>query len=353
MITINGTNSHTTTRAHAPTALAIAALALLLAAPGASEARDRFCSDTARAQYVACQNEAKDDRLTLKAICINTEDDEERAECLDEFKESRTDGNEECREQRDARRDLCDLLGEDRYNPDFDPDDFDTDFVNPPNLNPYLPVKIGNFWAYEGGGETNTVEMLPKTKLIEDVTCLVSRDLVKVGGVDLEDTDDWFGQRKDGAVVYCGEEVKDFATFAGDNPVERELVEIEGSFKVGRDGDRHGTLMPGTPEVGRTYRQEWSPGNAEDAATILSTTYSFGDDPELDAFVPQALADHLCDHDCIVTFDFSPLEPEAREHKFYALGIGVFLEVDLTNGEINRLVGCNVGPKCATLPPAP
>ena len=44
------------------------------------------------------------------------------------------------------------------------------------------------------------------------------------------------------------------------------------------------------------------------------------------------------------------IEPEAAEHKYYAPNIGVFLEVDLTSGDINRLVGCNVDPKCATLP---
>jgi hypothetical protein len=34
--------------------------------------------------------------------------------------------------------------------------------------------------------------------------------------------------------------------------------------------------------------------------------------------------------------------------KYYAPGIGVFLEVEA--GEVNRLVGCNVDPRCATLP---
>jgi len=351
MTILTGRCPSRSTGMYAPVGFTIATLVLLLAAPGASEGgRNQFCSNTARAQYVACLNEVKDDRLTLKAICINTEDDEDRAECLDEFIEARASGNEECREQRDARRDLCDLIGEDRYDPDFDPANFDTDFVVPPNLNAYLPIKVGNFWAYEAEDETNTTEILPETKLIEGVTCVVQRDLVKVDGIDLEDTDDWFAQRKDGTVEYCGEEVKDFETFAGDAPMDPELVSIDGSFKVGRDGDRSGTLFPATPVVDMTYRQEWSPGNAEDAATVISTTYHYGDEPALDASVPQALADHLCDHDCVVTFDFSPLEPDARERKFYAPGIGLFLEVDLDGGDINQLVDCNVDPKCDTLP---
>jgi hypothetical protein len=340
-------------RAARPVSLTLGLTAsVLLASSDAGEAaRKRFCSDTARAQYVACQNEVKDDRLTQKALCINLGDDEERAECLDEYKAARAEGNEECAAQRDARRDLCDLLGVDRYDPDFDPADFDADFVTAAHLNTYYPIKVGNFWAYDAGEETNTVEVLPKTKLIEGVTCAVIRDLVKLNGTDKEDTDDWIAQSLNGDAVYCGEEVKDFETFPGDDPNEPELVEIAGSFKIGRDGAKPGTLFLGTPTVDATYRQEWLPGEAEDAVTVLSTTYGYGHgDPTLDLFVPQDLADHLCNDDCVVTADFTPLDPEVLEHKYYAPNVGQFLEVDVATGEINRLVDCNVDPKCASIP---
>lgn len=63
-----------------------------------------------------------------------------------------------------------------------------------------------------------------------------------------------------------------------------------------------------------------------------------------------ALINHLCANDCVVTENFAPIEPDVLEHKYYAPGIGVFLEVDLETGDTNELVGCNVDPKCATLP---
>ena len=41
---------------------------------------------------------------------------------------------------------------------------------------------------------------------------------------------------------------------------------------------------------------------------MLSTSYGFGSDPQLDAFVPQALAELLCAAgDCVVTGEFKPL----------------------------------------------
>jgi len=64
----------------------------------------------------------------------------------------------------------------------------------------------------------------------------------------------------------------------------------------------------------------------------------FGKDPELDELVPRKLAKLLCNGDCIVTRNFSQIEP------------GVFLEVEPESGEVVRLVKCNVDPRCASLP---
>jgi len=92
-------------------------------------------------------------------------------------------------------------------------------------------------------------------------------------------------------------------------------------------------------------------GNAEDVAEVVSIGYGYGQDPELDQLVPQALAEQYCPNDdCVVTRDFSPLDPEADERKYYAPGVGVFLEVNRTEQAINQLVGCNVDAKCSALP---
>jgi hypothetical protein len=242
---------------------------------------------------------------------------------------------------------LCDELGPDRYDPDFDPQDFTTEFTN---QNPYFPLAVGNRWEYEGGDEVIEVEVLDETKLIEEVTCIVVHDVVSEDGTVIEDTDDWYGQAEDGDVYYCGEISKDYELFDGDDPEIAELVAIEGSWKTGRDRALPGIVMFGAPQPGTVYRQEVSLGDAEDAAEILTTTYRYGDDPELDELVPEELADLLCDGDCLVTREFTPLEPDVEELKYYAPGVGLFLEVNPEEEEIVQLVACNVDPRCASLP---
>lgn len=310
-----------------------------------------FCSTTAGLQHTACKHEVRDDYYVARAICLNVGDEDERDACFDDAGDERAEAHALCRDQRDARLEVCGLLGEDRYDPDFDPDLFDHDFTALTHPNPYRPLAIGSEWHYESEDETVTVRVLDETKLIDGVTCIVVNDVVEEDGEVREDTDDWFAQRLDGTVDYCGEIVTDFESFDGDDPAVPELVAIDGSFKAGRDGDQSGTLFPGTPVVGDSYRQEWSASNAEDLATVLATDYSYGDDPVLDAFVPEDLADLLCaDGDCVVTAEFTPLEPGVLEHKYYARGIGLFLEVKPDDGEISQLVDCNVDPRCAFLP---
>jgi hypothetical protein len=335
----------------APLAIGAAVALLLPAAASAGHGKSKFCSVTAGLQYSACEKEVGDDAFNAQAICTNVSDEDEREDCFDEARDEAREARALCREQRAARRELCEELGEDRYDPDFDPADFDADFTALTHPNPYFPLGIGHHWEYQGGDETVEVTVQAAIKSIEGVPCIVVRDRVFEDGELVEDTDDWFGQRKDGTVDYCGEISQELETFAGDAPMLPELVAIEGSFKAGRDGAKPGTLFLGTPVVGRVYRQEWSPGNAEDAARVLSTSYGFGSDPELDAFVPQALAELLCPvDDCVVTGEFSPLSPDSFEHKYYAQGIGLFLEVHPDSGEILQLVDCNFDARCAALP---
>jgi hypothetical protein len=167
----------------------------------------------------------------------------------------------------------------------------------------------------------------------------------------VEDTNDWYAHGKNGDVFYCGEETREFETFTGDDPEEPELVSIEGAFKAGRDGAKPGLRFPGSPVAGKAYRQEFSPGKAEDVAQIVTTTYGFGSNPDLDALMPQALADVLCSNDCVVTREFTPLEPDSFELKYHAPHIGTFFEVKHPGGAFIQLVDCNVDAKCASLPP--
>jgi hypothetical protein len=314
----------------------------------AAEAR-AYCSATAEIQFHACTAEARDDFRVGRAVCLNLADPAERSECFAENRDGRDEARELCSEQLAARKALCSEIGEARYDPSFEPEDFDDDFTDLTSSNPYFPLAIGNRWEL-AGDETIEIEVRDATKLIEGVTCVVVNDRVEVDGRVVEDTDDWFAQAKNGDVYYCGEEVKDYEFFAGDDPEAPELVSIDGSFKAGRDGDKPGISVPGAPIPGAVYRQEYSAGNAEDAARVLSADYDYGEDPDLDQLVPQDLAELLCSDDCLVTHEFSPTEPGAFGRKYYAPGIGFFLETGPAEGAVVQLVGCNFDPRCALLP---
>ena len=323
-------------------------------APTANPQRENraYCSQTSAALFAACKHELQDDFQVARAVCINTLDPIEREACAEDSHEALAEGAQECAEVRDAREDVCDLVGQARYEPDFDPADYD-DPRQPTNPNPYQPLAVGNHWVVSDGDEQVDIEVLDKVKLIEGVLCLVVSDIVSENGAPLEITDDWFAQRKDGGVAYCGEQTAEYETFPGDDPQEAELTSTDGAFKHGRDGSKAGLLFMGTPRVGDSYRQEWSPSNAEDTATVLSTSYGYGQNAALDAAVPQALAQLLCSaNDCVVTAEFSALSPGGLEHKYYARGIGFFLATNPNRpgSSVEQLVGCNFDARCASLP---
>lgn len=328
---------------------AVAALAVWGMSSAPADAVD-YCSATAEVQRQACRAEALDDFRSGKAVCMTLDDLAERQACFAENREGRDEARALCDEQRTARGSLCTDLGGARYDPSFEPEDFDDDFDDPTNPNPYFPLGIGNRWNLAGGGETIEIEVRDATKLIEGVTCIVVNDRVQVGGRVVEDTDDWFAQARSGDVYYCGEEVKDYEFFPGDDPAAPELVSIDGSFKVGRDGDKPGITFLASPAPGVVYRQEFSAGNAEDAARVLSVDYGFGKSADLDQLVPQQLAELLCAGDCVVTHEFSPIEPGKFGRKYYAPGIGFFLETNPLAGDAVQLVDCNFDARCALLP---
>nr|MBA3492845.1 hypothetical protein [Gammaproteobacteria bacterium] len=151
-------------------AIAVAMCCVLATGAALAGGDGRFCSATASAQFKACGKEVKDDFFVARAKCINVSDPGEREACLAEAQAQRREGRQLCGKQRVARKDLCAAVGEDRYDPDFDPANFDSDFGNLTNPNPYRPLGIGNQWQYAGGDETIVIDVLDKTKLIDDVT---------------------------------------------------------------------------------------------------------------------------------------------------------------------------------------
>src|SRR5687767_14826786 len=140
---------------------------------------------------------------------------------------------------------------------ELDPADFTTDIDNP-----YWPMEPGTRWTYreldEDGSELKVVVVVTtETKEIANgITARVVRDVVTEDGELIEDTMDWYAQDSAGNIWYLGEETAEFE--------DGKLATREGSFEAGVDGALPGIVMPGDPQVGMKYRQEYYEGEAED-----------------------------------------------------------------------------------------
>ena len=146
----------------------------------------------------------------------------------------------------------------------------------------------------------------------------VIHDVVTEKGRVVEDTFDWYAQDDKGNVWYLGEDTKEYE--------EGGVVSTEGSWEAGVGGALPGVIMPADPSVGLAYTQEHYAGEAEDKGRILRLgehrtvpAGSYGD--------------------VLVTEDWTPLEPDVREQKSYAPGVGVVFEELVRGGEgVLRLV---------------
>jgi hypothetical protein len=196
------------------------------------------------------------------------------------------------------------------YNPIINPADFVAEIDNP-----YFPLKPGTTFIYQGetedGTERNEVAVTDKTKNILGVTCTVVWDKVWLEGELIEATYDWYAQDKGGNVWYFGEDSKEYEN--------GKVVSAKGSWEAGVDSAKPGIIMKANPQIGNSYRQEYYKGEAEDMAEVLSLNESVS--------VPYGSFEN-----CLKTKDWTPLEPDVVEHKYYAPGVGVVLEVMVEGG---------------------
>lgn len=180
--------------------------------------------------------------------------------------------------------------------------------------NPYFPLVPGTTYRYsvvgDDGPEDVVVTVTGSTRVVAGVTCVVVHDVSSSNGKVREDTWDWYAQDEEGAVWYFGEDTKAY---------ERGHVSTEGSWEAGVNGAKPGIVMPARPRVGVSYRQEYLAGEAEDMAEVIAVDAS--------ATVPYGTF-----RNCVQTKDWTPLEPESVENKYYAPGVGMVLAVKVQGG---------------------
>jgi hypothetical protein len=199
----------------------------------------------------------------------------------------------------------------------LDPADFSINIDNP-----YWPMSPGTKWVYsetdtKGTNQKVVVEVTGQTKMMANgIEARVIRDTVTENGVPVEITDDWYAQDKAGNIWYLGEYVTNYKN--------GKAIDHGGSFEAGVDGAQPGIAMPGNPEPGLSYRQEYYKGEAEDKAAVITVGEERGQVPF-----------GYFDKDVLMTRDLVPTEPKVQELKFYAPNVGPLLSVH-TDGAGSR-----------------
>jgi hypothetical protein len=310
----------------------------------------RACRETAKLARLASQLDAKADFANAKAKGNLLEEQESRLEALSDAKAELADAMMQIEQTFDSRLDLCRELGETRYEPDIEPDEFLSPtqackynrflgsaiaaylaYLNltfafshiAKNPNPYFPLTQGRVYFYESRTEDGKLEEIAfnvtrETRKILGVVCTEIRDTVTIDGEIHEDTRDWYAQTKDGSVWYFGEAVLNYEN--------DKVANLDGSWEAGFDGAQPGLIMkaPSDFNVGDIYREEYDVNNAEDFAMIVSVA--------TEVTVPAGT------FTCLETENRNAIDPDAVERKYWAPGFGSVLEENQSTGERTELV---------------
>ncbi len=185
--------------------------------------------------------------------------------------------------------------------------------------NLYFPMSHGLTYRYladeEDGLVRTEVTQTFGIKVIQGVSCTIVHDTEEIWVEDLaiwvtlEDTFDWYAWDNWGNVWYFGEDTLEYIYDDDWNLID---TSTEGSWEAGQAGATAGILMLADPKSGISYNQEFSEEIAEDKGKVL----------RLNATVSVEYGDF---EDCVVTKDYSNIEPGAIEQKFFAPGVGLVL----------------------------
>jgi hypothetical protein len=190
----------------------------------------------------------------------------------------------------------------------FDPANFPTGATV---TNPWFPLIPGTVFVSKGIKDgkhaIDTVTVTDRTKVIAGVTTRVIEDRTTLDGVLSERTTDYYAQDQAGNVWYIGEDTAELDSHGN-------VLNREGTWHAGVEGAVPGIYMEADPIVGHTYQQELLPGHAEDHYEVISLTAS--------VHVPYGAFENAQR-----TKEWTPLEPDVLDNKFYVRGIGQVREV--------------------------
>jgi hypothetical protein len=198
--------------------------------------------------------------------------------------------------------------------PPFDPANFDQGAAI---TNPWFPLASGYVREYAGmvaGEDGNLIEervllaYVGPGPVIAGVQTVMVLDNAWAGGRHVEEAKDYYAQDRDGNVWYMGEDVSNFTYDAAGVLTG---TDDHGTWRAGVKDALPGFAMPADPQPGLVYFQEHAAADeALDVGEIMA----------LDAGISGPTGDFA---GVLAVFETSLIEPDLREVKYYAKGVGL------------------------------
>jgi hypothetical protein len=174
--------------------------------------------------------------------------------------------------------------------------------------NPWFPLIPGSRYVYNdaesGLKGRDVVFVTHRVRTIQGAPSVAVSDKLYLHGRLRERTTDYYTQAANGTVWYYGESTAELDKHG-------HVTSREGTWLAGKNGAKPGIFMPAHPVVGRSYRQEFLKGHAEDHFKVIGVFRSI-------------VGSHSAVQ--VLTKEWSPLEPGVIDHKMYTRGIGNVFE---------------------------
>jgi len=179
--------------------------------------------------------------------------------------------------------------------------------------NPYFILKPGYFLILKGDEEQDKVKLiitvLKETKIVDSVETRTVEEREFRNNELIEVSNNYFAiDSITNSVFYFGEDVDIYKN--------GQIVSHRGAWLTGENNAEFGLMMPGIALLGARYYQEVAPGIAMDRAEIMSL-----------AEVIETSANRFSN--CLKIEETTPLEPDAKEYKLYAPGVGLVKDGNL------------------------
>lgn len=175
--------------------------------------------------------------------------------------------------------------------------------------NPFFLLEPGYQRVLEDGDERLVITVLAETRVVDGVETRVVEERETKGEALVEVSRNFMAiSTRTNAVFYFGEEVDIYQGGV--------ITSHEGAWASGVNGARFGLMMPALPLLGSRFYQEIAPGVAMDRAEVVAVNDTLT--TPAGAFTG-----------VLRVRETTPLEPFAREDKYYAPRVGLIQDRSL------------------------